>query len=63
MAMDAAQMETLLRNLDRRMENVEQILPTLPTRTEMHEAIQAAAAPLATKAELREAVAEDRTSR
>jgi hypothetical protein len=45
--------ETLLKNLDRRVERVEQILPTLATRNELHAAI----APLATKEELRAAIA------
>lgn len=51
--MDARQMESLLRNLDRRTERIEQILPTLATKEES----QAAIAPLATKEELRAAIA------
>lgn len=42
-----------LENLDRRVANVEQILPTLATKEELREAV----APLATKEELRAAVA------
>lgn len=47
----------LLENLDLRMTRVEQILPTLATREEMHAAIQEAVAPLATKEELQAAIA------
>lgn len=43
-----------LENLDRRLARVEEILPTLATRDELHAAIAAAVAPLATKEELRE---------
>ena len=43
-----------LENLDRRLARVEQILPTLATRDELHAAIAVAVAPLATKEELRE---------
>ena len=46
-------MEQRLENVERRVDPVEQILPTLATRSELREAI----APLATKAELREAIA------
>jgi hypothetical protein len=50
-----------LDNLDRRVDRIEQFLPTLPTKTEVRsvvdEAIARAVAPLATKEELREAVA------
>jgi hypothetical protein len=46
----------VVRNIDRRLERVEQILPTLPTRDEMHAAldtaIRGAVAPLATREEL-----------
>ena len=61
--MDAREMEDVLRNLDRRTERIEQILPTLLTRDEAFsqlatkEELQAAVAPLATKEELRAAVA------
>ncbi len=51
-----AEMEDVLRNLDRRLGRVEQILPTLPTREEMHAAIQAAVAPLATREEMQAAI-------
>ena len=46
----------VLEKLDRRVERIEQILPTLATREEMHAAIQAAVAPLATRAELQAAI-------
>lgn len=49
-----------LRNIDRRLSNVEQILPTLATRDEMHAAIAAAVAPLATKEQVREEAVETR---
>ena len=52
--MDDALIAGHLENLDRRLERVEQILPTLPTRNELHAAIAAAVAPLATKEELRQ---------
>jgi hypothetical protein len=64
--MEARQMESLLRNLDRRTERIEQILPTLATKEELRAAIaplatkeelRAAITPLATKGELRAAVA------
>jgi hypothetical protein len=44
----------VVRNVDMRLTCVEQILPTLATKTELQEAI----APLATKEELRVAIAE-----
>lgn len=44
--------ETTLKNVERRTERMEQILPTLATREELREA----AAPLATREELREAI-------
>jgi hypothetical protein len=60
----------LVKNLDRRIETIEQILPTLATkqdlqeaigplatREEMHAAIAAAVAPLATREEMRAAIA------
>jgi hypothetical protein len=63
--MDAMSLEQLVRNIDRRLDRVEQFLPTLATREElrtaiaplatreeMHAAIQEAIAPLATKDEL-----------
>ena len=55
-----------LRNLDRRLSNVEHVLPTLATRDELHAAIaslatreelQAAVAPLATREEMHAAIA------
>ena len=64
--MDPQPLEQVVRNIDARLERVEQILPTLATKTELQDAIaplatktelQDAIAPLATKAELREAVA------
>ncbi len=51
--MDEAVIAGHLENLDRRLARVEQILPTLPTRDELHAAIAAAVAPLATKEEAR----------
>jgi hypothetical protein len=50
--MEAMEAENLLKKLDRRMQNVEQILPTLPTREEMRAEIREAVRPLATKEEL-----------
>ena len=44
--------EQVVRNIDRRLDRVEQILPTLPTREEMHAAMRQAVAPLATREEL-----------
>jgi hypothetical protein len=58
-------MESLLRNLDRRTERIEQVLPTMVTKEELQAAIarlatkeelQAAIAPLVTKEELRAAI-------
>ena len=51
--MDPMEAENLLKKLDRRLQNVEQILPTLATKAELAAAI----APLATKAELAAAIA------
>jgi hypothetical protein len=48
--MDIIMIEQHLENIDRRLTKVEQILPTLATKAELHAAI----APLATKEELRE---------
>ena len=47
----------VLENIDRRLEKVEQILPTLATREEMHAAITTATAPLATREEMHAAIA------
>ena len=47
-------MEQRLEDVERRVERIEEILPTLATR----EDLKAAIAPLATKAELRAAIAE-----
>jgi hypothetical protein len=55
--MDDATITGHFENLDRRLARVEQILPTLATRDELHAAIAAAVAPLATKEELRLAIA------
>jgi len=46
-----------LDNLDRRVDRIEQFLPTLATKSEVRSAVDAAIAPLATKDELRDAVA------
>ena len=51
--MDATMINEHLKNLDRRLAKVEQILPTLATKEELRAAI----APLATKAELQAAIA------
>jgi hypothetical protein len=63
--MDQDVIATHLENLDRRLANVEQILPTLATKDELNTLatkaeLAAAIAPLATKAEMRE---EGETSR
>ena len=64
--MDATMIDEHLENLDRRLTRVEQILPTLATKTDLQSSIallatkeefQAAIAPLATKAELQAAIA------
>ncbi len=63
--MNLEQMEQRFENLERRVDRVEQILPTLATRDDLQAAIeplatkaelQAAIEPLATKAELRAAI-------
>jgi len=72
--MDVMGLEQLVRNIDRRLDKVEQILPTLATREELraaiaplatreelHAAIQVAIAPLATKHELEEAFQRSRS--
>ncbi len=51
--MDEGMLEQRLENIDRRLDRVEQILPTLATKDEL----AAAVAPLATKEELAAAVA------
>jgi len=48
--MDTAMIDAHLENIDRRLTNLEQILPTLATKEELRLAIE----PLATKEELRE---------
>ena len=64
--MSRMDLEQVVRDTNRRLDRVEQILPTLPTREELDgriaklatkEELQAAIAPLATKEELRAAVA------
>ncbi len=52
--MDPQPLEQVVRNINERLGRVEQILPTLATKAELHDAV----APLATKVELREAIAE-----
>jgi hypothetical protein len=52
--MDDVMIATHFENIDRRLDRIEQILPTLPGREELHVAI----APLATKVEMRVAIAE-----
>lgn len=67
--MEMPEIEQVVRNIDRRLERVEQILPTLATREElqaaiaplatreeMHAGIQAAVAPLATREEMHAAI-------
>ena len=65
--MSTVEMEQRLENVERRVDRIEQMLPTLATRENLKAAIaplatkaelRAAIAPLATKAELREAIAE-----
>ena len=51
--MSTVEMEQRLENVERRVDRIEQILPTLATRDDL----KAAIAPLATKAELRAAIA------
>lgn len=46
-----------LKNLDRRLANIEQILPTLVTKNELRAAIDSAVAPLATRDEMHAAIA------
>jgi hypothetical protein len=50
--MNATEMEDVLKNLDRRLTNVEQILPTLTTKVDLKEALQA----YPTKQDLKEAL-------
>ena len=61
--MDNDMIATHLKNIDRRLASVEQILPTLATKEELRalatkEELAAAIAPLATKEELAAAIAE-----
>ena len=65
--MSTVEMEQRLENVERRVDRIEQMLPTLATRDDLKAAIaplatkaelRAAIAPLATKAELRAAIAE-----
>ena len=51
--MDGRTIEEVVENLNRRVDRIEQILPTLATKDDLQKAI----APLATKEELRNAVA------
>ena len=60
--MDNDMIATHLKNIDRRLASVEQILPTLATKDELRvlatkEELATAIAPLATKAEMRETIA------
>jgi len=50
--MEPQPLEEVVRNVDMRLTRVEQILPTLATKTELQEALAEAIAPLATTAEL-----------
>jgi hypothetical protein len=56
--MDTMEAEGLLKKLDRRVERIEQFLPTLAARDEMHAAIREAVAPLATRDEMHAAIRE-----
>ena len=55
--MDDVMIATHFENIDRRLDRIEQILPTLATKDELRLAIATAVEPLATKEELRLAVA------
>ena len=54
--MDAMSLEQLVRNIDHRLDRVEQFLPTLATREEMHTAFREAFAPLVTRDEMHAAI-------
>ncbi|MFB3855503.1 MAG: hypothetical protein ACE148_17025 [Vicinamibacterales bacterium] len=54
--MESRRTNELLENLDLRMTRVEQILPTLATRDEMHTAMKEAVAPLPTREEMHAAI-------
>jgi len=54
--MNEPPLEEVVRNVDRRLTVVEQILPTLATREELPAAIAAAIAPLATREEMHSAI-------
>jgi hypothetical protein len=47
--MEQQSLEAVVRNIDRRLERVEQILPTLPTKEDVKNYVAEAIAPLATK--------------
>jgi hypothetical protein len=51
-------LEDTVRNIDARVGRIEQFLPTLASREELHAAIAEAVAPLATREELHAAIAE-----
>lgn len=51
-------LENRFKNIDNRLERIEQYLPTLATRAELHAAIQEATTPLATREELHAAIQE-----
>jgi hypothetical protein len=54
--MNEEPMEQVIRHIDSRLSSVEQILPKLATREEMHASIAAAVAPLATREEMHAAI-------
>jgi hypothetical protein len=56
--MDAMSLEQVVRTIDRRLDRVEQILPTLATRDDIHPAIREAVAPLATRQQMHVAIRE-----
>jgi DNA repair ATPase RecN len=55
--MGETNLEAVVRNIDRRLEKVEQFLPQLATKEELRTNVAAAIAPLATKEELRTSIA------
>jgi hypothetical protein len=57
--MEANRLEAAIENIDARLARVEQILPTLATEVQLHTAIEAAVAPLATREELSAAIKEE----
>ncbi len=54
--MDLREMNELLRNIDQRTQRIEQMLPSLPSREEMHAAFQTGFARLPTREEMHAAI-------